>query len=468
MMRAVLPLLAVICAIPVAAASARGGADSGGFGHDGFWADHAAIAGTVTSVGNGSFSADAYALAPGAGNSSAPPSTTTATITLGSGTRVVTAGQAGIVSGDDFYAVYTDVPAGSDLASLAADTPAVVYAYAAPTPEVEVKGVVTTAPASGSDSFTATAFVVAPEHFFPGGAGGADGDSHHPGSWSGGAGSSDDAGDPSGTDDSSGDSSGDSYSDGGKVGGAYGYSGSGGSGGSGSSGGTGGSGSSGGSIHINSVRGAHLRSHSLPAGSPMSDGTPGTMITTDSSTQITIGGQTSSVSNLAVGDYFTAVYDGTPDEPLSTITSTPALSVDAWAPFDGGSLYAFVGTVSSVDTTGGSVTVNVTSSLPNGLFSGTDTFDVSSQTIVLGNSGSSLFGSLSAVQTGDVVAGGLIAPGGESAGTVESSPLQVLVDFPQSSSSSSTTQQASIRRAERRALRLLRREKAKYGRHKRR
>ena len=454
--RLALPLLAAICAIPVAAASAHGGADSGGFGHDGFWADHAAIAGTVTSVGSGSFAASAYALTPGAGNSSATPSTTAVTITLGSDTKVVTAGQAAIVSGDDFYAVYTDVPAGTDVSSLAADTPAIIYAYAAPTPEVEVKGVVTAAPANGSDSFTATAFVVAPQHFSPGGPWG--GGHDHPGSWGGGENSSDGTGDASGTDDSSEGSSGDGdgYSYGGKVGGAYGYSGSGSSSGSG------------GSIHITSVRGAHADGRSLPAGSPMSDGTPDTTITTDSSTQITVAGQTSPVGNLAVGDYFTAVYDGTPDEPLSTITSTPALSVDAWAPVQGGSLYAFVGTVSSIDTSGGSVSVNVTSSIPNGLFSGTDTFAVGSQTIVLGNSGSSLFGSLSEVQTGDVVAGGLIAPGGESAGTVESSPLRVLVDFPQSSSASSTTQQASIRRAERRALKLLRRQKAKYGRHKKR
>jgi hypothetical protein len=106
-------------------------------------------------------------------------------------------------------------------------------------------------------------------------------------------------------------------------------------------------------------------------------------------------------------------------------------------------LHAFVGTVSSTDTTAGTVTVNVTRPVPNGLFSGTDTFDVGSQTIVLGNSGSTLFGSFG----------------------------NVLVDFPQSSSSSSssssaTATKASIRRAERRALKLLRHEQAKYGHHK--
>jgi hypothetical protein len=311
---------------------------------------------------------------------------------------------------------------------------------------VEVRGVVTTAPASGAGSFTATAYVVQHAHFLHGGGHG----------WGVGRGS----------------------------GGGRGWGGGdsrGGSGGSGSSGGS--KSTSGGSSKGNGysysyggkVRGAHTRdarahgSHHQPGSTPAGDGTPDTQITTGGATQIRIDGQQSSVSNLAVGDYFTAVYDGTPDESLSTITSTPSLSVSAWAPSDGNLLYAFVGTVSSTDTTAGTITVNVTGSTPNGLFSGTDTFDVGSQTIVLGNSGSTPFGSLGSFSTGDVVAGGLIAPSGGPAGTVESTPLQVLVDFPQSSSSSTSSanaQKASIRRAERRALNLLRRESAKHGHHK--
>jgi hypothetical protein len=367
-----------MCAVPVAGASAHYRHHFGGFWHHGFWADDATVAGTVTgNVGASSFGADAYVITPGAGNAGGTPSTTAVTITLGTGTKVVTAGQSGIVAGDDFYAVYEGVPAGTPLSTLAADSPTFVYVYGAPTPELEVKGVVTTAPAANSDSFTATAYVVEPKHVFPIGVWG--GGAHDPVSWGG--------------------------------------------------------------------------------------GSPATVITTDGSTQITIDGRTSSVSNLAAGDHFTAVYDGTPDESLATITSTPALSVDAWAPLHGNSLYAFVGTVSGTDTTNGTISVNVTGSIPNGLFSGADTFDVGSQTIVLGNSRSTVFGSLGNVQTGDVVAGGLIASSGESAATVESTPLQILVDFPQSSASSSsaTAQKASIRRAERRALKLLRREKANYG-----
>jgi hypothetical protein len=94
-------------------------------------------------------------------------------------------------------------------------------------------------------------------------------------------------------------------------------------------------------------------------------------------------------------------------------------------------------TATSTDT----INVNGTRPISNGLFCGTDTFDVGSQTIVLG---------------------GLIAPRGGSAATVESTPLQVLVDFPSSSSSASTiATKASIRRAERRAPKLLCHQKAK-------
>jgi hypothetical protein len=89
------------------------------------------------------------------------------------------------------------------------------------------------------------------------------------------------------------------------------------------------------------------------------------------------------------------------------------------------------------------INVNKTRPIANDLCCATDTFDVGSQTIVLG----------------------LIAPGGCSAATVESTSLYVLVDFPSSPSSSSTiATKASIRRAERRAPKLLCHQKAKPGR----
>jgi hypothetical protein len=429
-MLALLPALALACALPVATASAqiRSHCHTTASWRGGYWGGNAVVGGTVTTPGSGSFTANAYVETPGPGNSGSAPATTPATILVGPSTKVISYGQSGITAGDDFYAVYKGVSSSTPLSTLANDTPSVVYAFAAPTPEVEVKGVVTSAPASGSDTFTATAYVAAPSSFHHGGWGGG---------WNGGGGGN----------------WGDGYSYGGNVGGGYGYS-----------------------PAVYHGRADHARKANCHGGqgqsSPaISQGTPNTTITTDGSTQITINGQSSSVSNLVAGDKFTAIFDGTPDESLSTITATPAVSLDAWGQPASASttpnvLYAFVGTVSG--TTSNSVTVNVTSSIPSGLFSGADTFTVGPQTIVLGNSSSSLFGSLSSVSTGDVVAGGLVGPSGQSASTIESDPLQVLVDFPTSSSSSSTTPastSASIKRAERKALKLLRQEKRKLDRH---
>lgn len=417
---ALLPALALACALPVAAASAHGHFSRGW--HHGYWGDNAVVAGTITTVGTNSFGASAYVVTPGPGNSTAP-TPADATILTGPDTKVIAQGQTGLTAGDDFYAVYRGVSSSTPLATLETDTPTVVYAYAAPTPEVEVKGVVTTAPASGSDSFVATAYVVAPPHFHP---------LHGQGfgGW------------------------GESYSYGGGIGGGYGFSAAAGYGHANASFGR--------AAHVRS----HARSHCLPGSTPVSQGTPNTTITTDANTKITIDGQTAPVSSLTVGDRFTATYDGTPSEPLATITATPALSISAWAPPVQNSFYGFVGTVTGADTTAGTVSVNVTNSIPSALFSGADTFTVGSQTMVLGNSS----GSLAGVSTGDVVAGGLFAPSGESAGTVESTPLQVLVDFssmaPSPLSSSSVTG-ASISKSEHRALRMLRHEKAKLRHHER-
>ncbi len=418
---ALLPALALACALPIATASAHGHGRFASNWHHGYWGGNAVVAGTVAALGSGSFSANAYVVTPGPGNSGGAPATTPATILTGSSTKVITYGQSGITVGDDFYAVYKGVPSSTPLSTLETDTPSVIYAFAAPTPQVEVKGVVTSAPASGSDTFTSTAYVVTPPklHPLPGA-----------GAWGGGGGNS-------------AQSWGDGYSYGGGIGGGYGYSPS-----------------------AQHVRGAHVRkANCLPGSTPPSQGTPNTTITTDGSTQITINGQTSSVSNLTAGDKFTAIFDGTPNEPLSTITATPAVSVSAYAPPTPNVLYAFVGTVAT--TTSSSVTVNVTNSIPTGLFSGADTFTVSPSTIVLGNSTTSLFGSLSSVAAGDVVAGGLVGPSGQSASTIESDPLQVLVDFPTSLSTGSSTSSAkpSIKRAERKALKLLRRDKARLDRH---
>lgn len=105
----------------------------------------------------------------------------------------------------------------------------------------------------------------------------------------------------------------------------------------------------------------------------------------------------------------------------------------------------------------GSDCVNVTRSFPTGLFGAADTFAVDSQTKVLGNTN---------LAPGDIVAGGLIAPSGDSAGTVGSTPLQVFVDLAPSSTSSSSAMTAEMtKRTERRALEMLRHEKARRDRH---
>jgi hypothetical protein len=417
------PILAVAIAMPVAQASAHGRVSHGFYGH-GFYASNAIVSGTVTSLGTGSFDADAYVVTPGPGNSGPPSPTPGATILVGSSTKVITYGDSGIKAGDAFYAVYKGVSSSTTLATLETDTPSVVYAYVAPTPEVEVRGVVTTAPASGSDQFTATAYVVTPPHPEPYGWG--------------------DPGGPQPGYSSQNASFGQGYSYGGGIGGGYGWGGA-------------------------AVRGPALRSYCLPVGTPVSQGTPDTTITTDTSTSITINGKADQpVSDLADGDTFTAVFDGTPNDPLSTITATPAISITAWTPPTPYALYAFVGTVAATTapagTTPGSISVTVTSSDPSGLFTGTDKFTVGPTTLVFGDSTSSLFGSLSGVSVGDVVAGGLISQGGQTASAIEADPLQILVDFPAAVTPGVTT--ASIRHRDlKKALALLGKEKVKLDKH---
>ncbi len=383
-----LPSLALLCALFAAAASAHGDRHGNPW-HVGFRDDEAVVTGTITSLGSGSFGAGASELDPGAGNAGSAPALAAVTLVVGPATRVVTPGRSGLAVGDSFYAIYDGVSDTTPLSTLAGDTPAAVYAYASPAPEVEVKGVVTSAPAGGSDSFTATTFVVAPRHFSP-----TDG----------------------------------AYSYGGHVGGKYGYGPS--------------------SSH---GRRTHSMTRSQTVGTV---GSPNTTITTDASTRITLEGQSSSVSNLAVGDMFVAIYNGIPSEPLSTITATPAISIRAWSAPTGNALYGFVGTVAG--TASGTVTVNVTASVPTGMFSGADTFTVGSQTKVVGNTNLGI---------GDVVAGALIAPSGQSASTVASTPLQLLVDYPPASSSPASATAEQIKRAERRALEMLRAEQAKLARH---
>jgi hypothetical protein len=404
-------------------------ADAHGIAHHwgrGFFGQNAIVTGTVTATGTSSFTANAYVLTPGAGGSSATPTTTTVTIAEGANTKIIVLGQSGIQTGDTFYATYAGQSSSTPIATLVAGDPSKIFAYAAPTPEVEVSGVITAAPTSADpDQLTATAYVVTPVHV--GGPWRPIGGPVRPiagpvlggqvgGGQNGGA-------VQSGSGGQSGNWGG-SYNYGNKVGGGYGFTGY--------------------------SRQAH------DAGSA-NQGTPNTTITVDVATTFTVNcNPHSTVSDLAAGQTFTATFDGTPSETLAQIVANPALSIVARTPH---ALYAFVGTVTGTDTTTTpeTVSVNVSESTPTGLFTGTDTFDVGPNTFVFGGPNGSLFGSLGDLSVGDVVAGGLISQGGQTASAVESDPLQVLVDFPTSSSSSSSAAQVSHQRAAdlRKALKLL-------------
>ena len=105
-------------------------------------------------------------------------------------------------------------------------------------------------------------------------------------------------------------------------------------------------------------------------------------------------------------------------------------------------MYAFVGTVTGTDTTNGTVTLTVTQSFPSGLAAANSsvTLTVSSHTLILGGTSSTGFGStLANVSKGDIVAGGLLAPQGDTLTQIEALPLQILLDLPASSSTSTTT-----------------------------
>ena len=189
--------------------------------------------------------------------------------------------------------------------------------------------------------------------------------------------------------------------------------------------------------------------------------TPVTINTTPS-TMITIGGvgddsgtSAPTVSDLVPGTRFIALFPGSSTDPITTIVGNPATAIFAEIPKQ---FYAFVGTVTgtaaATTTTPGTVTVNVTDSMPSGLISAgsSATFTVSDGTLIIGGSGGGsgfslrdLFGgSLSNVSTGDMVAGGLIGPGGLTAAQVEAMPLMFMLDLPAppASASSSVAHQA--------------------------
>ena len=141
--------------------------------------------------------------------------------------------------------------------------------------------------------------------------------------------------------------------------------------------------------------------------------------------------------------------------------ANPPLFVFAKAAPRTRALYAFVGTVTGVDTTAGTVSVAVTRSRPSDLVpadSAPVTYTVGADTLILGgpSAGGLLGTTLGDVSVGDVVAGGVIADSGLSLAAVQALPLRILLDLPAATGAPGGTSSGGSRSAVlRRALSLL-------------
>lgn len=346
----------------------------------GYYGTHAVVTGTVTSASDTSFDAEAYVIMPGAGGSSSTPTETSVVITPGTGTKLVVNGQVGaaintIASGDKFYAIYSGVSASAGIATITSGTPTFVTAFVPPTPKFVVAGTITVAPTSDNpNEFTAIAEIVQPRSHGRYGYG----RFRHRDFGGGYAYSNSVSG----------------FSIGHGVNGDYGYT-----------------DSSGG------------RWHHWSGNTNATWPTKGVLITVDVNTKFDVNGdKTATASDLTDGQRFVAVFAGSPSS-ASLSSLPPALAVYARTVYRS---YGFVGSVVTTDTTDtpNTITVDVTKSSPWGLFSGDQTFEVGSSTQVFTKSGDSL----ADVNAGDVVAGGLIAPVGDTATELEALPLNVLVD----------------------------------------
>jgi hypothetical protein len=205
-----------------------------------------------------------------------------------------------------------------------------------------------------------------------------------------------------------------------------------------------------------------------PTGGGTTPATTMVTINTDSNTKMIVNGSTGTVGDMKAGDQFMALFTGSPTASITTLVGNPALAIFDRTPPPPKQVYAFVGTVTGTDTTNGTVTLTVTQSFPSGLAvaNSSVTLTVSSDTLILGGTSSTgLRNTLANVSTGDVVAGGLLAPQGDTLTQIEALPLQILLDLPvssssssssgSSSSSSSTTTSAAKQKALKQALELL-------------
>ena len=181
----------------------------------------------------------------------------------------------------------------------------------------------------------------------------------------------------------------------------------------------------------------------------------------DANTKIRVNGRLATLADLRPNATFRAVFSGQPTDPIATLVANPAVSIEAKNPPRHRQLFAFVGTVTDVSSSAGTVTVNVSQSLPNSLVpsgSGPLAFAVDRRTLVLGGNaaGGLNGGSLSGVQVGDVVAGGTVGWSDMTLTEVQALPLRLLIDFPVASTTGGAGPNPSAQtKALRRALSLL-------------
>ncbi|MHB8691380.1 MAG: hypothetical protein ACYDHH_09045 [Solirubrobacteraceae bacterium] len=219
----------------------------------------------------------------------------------------------------------------------------------------------------------------------------------------------------------------------GHGGGDGGSQGGGGQGGGGQGGGGqgGGSGFGGDWGHFDGSTGVTGATGATGSGGPTEPTPTRVTITVGPNTQISVeGNDNATIADLAAGERFRALFAGSPSDSIQTLTASPALAIEAMGEHHHGQLYAFAGSVTG--KTAGTVTVKVSDSFPSGLIApgSSATFTVGASTLVIGGSGGFTQGSLANVGIGDVVAGGLLGPAGETAAQVESQPLMLLLDVP--------------------------------------
>jgi hypothetical protein len=168
------------------------------------------------------------------------------------------------------------------------------------------------------------------------------------------------------------------------------------------------------------------------------------------STLLALDGASATLSQFAQGDQFLALLDTSNATSLTDALNNPALAVIGRTP---PKFYGFVGSVQSVDTSADTVTVSINGSSSPALASGsTETFDVGDHTLILSSSPGRGPSALTGVAKGDLVAGGLWAPGNSTATQLSTIPLMVLIDVPGAGTSASASAAVKAFQAAERAM----------------